>query len=114
MQWRQDMEKLPTGKLLEASKTLRSGHSTLPSSGANAKLRQALADRLAMPEAIEAVGKMISAFPSGGPQNPDGYIGALASVLREYPREIARRCADPIKGVARETRFLPTVADVVA
>jgi len=65
-------------------------------------------------EAIEAVGRLISAFPNGTPQDPKGYIGALSGILLEYPRSIALRCADLRLGVARETRFLPTVADLVA
>lgn len=64
-------------------------------------------------EAVEAVGKLIGAFPNGSPANARGYIGALAAVLADYPRMVATKCADPLKGVARETRFLPTVADVV-
>lgn len=65
-------------------------------------------------EAIEVVGRLIAAFPNGNPQSGKGYIGALAAVLADYPRYVATRCCDPRTGVARETRFLPTVADIVA
>lgn len=81
---------------------------------ASGSVRQALAERLALAEAIEHVGILLAAFPNGGAQASRGYIGALASVLCDYPRIIALKCADPRQGVARETRFLPTVADVVA
>lgn len=47
-------------------------------------------------------------------QAGDSYLGLIAKVLMEYPRQVAVRCANPIHGVPRETKFLPTVADVVA
>lgn len=94
--------------------TSQSSHSISPTNSGNAPLRQALADRLGEIEAIEAIGKLLKAFPNGSPPDPKGYIGALAAILREYPRQVALRCADPIKGVSRETKFMPTVADLVA
>lgn len=65
-------------------------------------------------EAIEAVGRMLDGFPHGRPPNQQGYIGALAATLGQYPRSVASRCADVRSGVAREVKFLPTVADLVA
>lgn len=55
---------------------------------------------------------MIAGFPNGSPSQ--AYLGTIASLLCTYPRSIATRCADPVRGVARTTKFLPTVADVVA
>jgi hypothetical protein len=72
-----------------------------------------MADRMSYSEAVESVGRLIAAFPNGTPANAKGYIGALAAVLVDYPRVVAAKCSDPLKGVARETRFLPTVADLV-
>jgi hypothetical protein len=34
--------------------------------------------------------------------------------LQQFPRAIAIRCANPLKGVAATTRFKPTVADLTA
>lgn len=65
-------------------------------------------------EAIEAVSAMIRGYPNGGANAGKSYIGTMAALLCDYPRSIAILCADPLHGVARETRFLPTVADVVA
>src|SRR5436305_3824599 len=76
-------------------------------------VRAAMSDRMSYSEAVEAVGKLIGAFPNGSPANAKGYIGALAAVLVDYPRVVSSKCADPLQGVARETRFLPTVADLV-
>jgi len=106
------MDKLPTGAVLEKL-TSPSSHSTLPTKPANASLRQALADRLTLSEAIEAVGRMVAAQGSGRPHDERGYIGAIAAALMQYPRMIALRCADPLRGVKRETRFLPEIADIV-
>ena len=80
---------------------------------APANVRKAMTDRMAYSEAVEGVGKLVAAFPNGSPANAKGYIGALAAVLADYPRVIAAKCCDPLKGVARDTRFLPTVADLV-
>src|SRR5262249_6289979 len=107
------MDKLPTGAVMERL-TSQNSHSISPMKSAHANLRQGLADRLALSEAIDAVGKMLNGFPNSAPPESRRYNGALATVLSEFPRQIALACADPVKGVARTTKFLPTVADVVA
>jgi hypothetical protein len=65
-------------------------------------------------EAVDLVGRMIGAYPNGGAGAGDNYIGAIAGVFCDYPRQVATECASPIHGVARNCTFLPTVADVVA
>src|SRR5262245_13309106 len=82
-------------------------------SGAGASLRRAFSDRLTMPEAIEAVGRMLTGYPNASKTAPDSYVGTIAALLCEYPKSTALRCADPLHGVATTTKFLPTVADVV-
>lgn len=69
-------------------------------------------DRLTLSEALELVGRLIGCYPNAG-KVEKSYLGALADLLAKYPRNVATRCCDPARGVARETRFLPTVADVV-
>jgi hypothetical protein len=71
-----------------------------------------LDDRILLSEAIEAVGRMIRGYPNSK-DAPKSYIGALSELLMKYPRVVAMACADPFQGVARETRFLPTPADVI-
>jgi hypothetical protein len=66
-----------------------------------------------MQEAIVAVGKMLNAYPNARDGVRDGYMGTIAALLCKYPRRIAEQCANPINGVCRETKFLPTVHDVV-
>lgn len=65
-------------------------------------------------EAIEAATTILDCYPNGGAQAGDSYIGALAATLAEYPKSVAQRCADRKTGIARECKFLPTVADIVA
>ncbi len=76
-------------------------------------VRAALADRMFLSEAIEAVGKLVDQWPDGGKNAGKSYLGALAAVLCAYPRMVAAQACDPIKGIARETKFLPTVADLI-
>jgi hypothetical protein len=76
-------------------------------------MQRVLDDRLLLSEAIELVGKLVRAYPNGGANADRGYIGTLASVLCEFPKQVALRCVNPIHGVSRETKFLPTVADLV-
>jgi len=66
--------------------------------------------RLSQLEAAEALTKVLAAaFPSNYVR--DGYVGTMAQVLVKYPRKVALRCVDPIDGIARECKFLPTVAE---
>ena len=85
---------------------------TLPTRQESTSVKRALADRLLISEAIDAVGKMIRGYPNRG-QADKSYIGAIADLLLHYPREVALRCADPFRGVARETKFMPTPSDII-
>lgn len=76
-------------------------------------MRQAYFDRMTLSETVELVGKLLDGFPHGRPPNQTSYIGALAAVLCEYPRTVVVNVGHPTKGVARETKFLPTVSDLV-
>jgi hypothetical protein len=68
-----------------------------------------------MAEAIEAVGRMVACYPHADAERVGkGYVGAMASVLAEYPRSVAMACADVRSGVVRSCKFLPTIAEVVA
>lgn len=90
-----------------------SGPSSLPRSGERpSAIERTCSERMTMPEAIEAVGRMIRGYPNAKP--PDSYLGTIAALLCAYPRRIALDVADPIRGVARKCKFLPTVADIVA
>ena len=68
---------------------------------------------MSLSEAIDAATKIIGCYPNGGAGAGDSYIGALAATLGSYPKQVAMRCADPVRGVTLECKFLPTVADIV-
>ena len=88
--------------------------SSLPMRLESSSVKQAYTDRMMLSEAIEAVAKLISAYPTTASKVEKSYIGTMAALLCQYPRSAATKCADPLRGVARTTKFLPTVADVVA
>ncbi len=102
--------RIPTGSRGLSVGTAPESSLSWPAKG---KLRRALADRLMLSEAIDAVGRMLDANPNGRNGVSDSYIGNMAALLCTFPRLIALQCADPIKGVVTKTKFIPTVADVV-
>jgi hypothetical protein len=63
-------------------------------------------------EAVEIASMLVSLYPNGTPPDMEAYIGGLARVLMEYPRSVAECAHDPVHGVPRETRFLPTPHDL--
>lgn len=80
---------------------------------ASKSLAAAYSERLTMSEAVEAVGRMLAAFPNTRDGVRDGYLGVMAQLLTRYPRQTALRCAHPIDGVIRDCKFLPTVSEAV-
>ena len=64
-------------------------------------------------EAIEAINSIVDCYPNGGKGADDGYIGALASVLVDYPLSISLKAADTRRGVAASSKFLPTVYELI-
>jgi hypothetical protein len=87
---------------------------TLPNRRDPQSVRAALSDKPLLSEAIEVVGEMLKGYANGGANASGSYIGALAQVLAHYPRMIALRAGNLVTGVPRETRFLPTPADVIS
>lgn len=85
-----------------------------PQKHETSSLQRALDERMTLPEALEAAGAIVDCYPNGGRDAGRGYLGALATMLADYPKQVARRCADRVNGVVRECRFLPTPADIVA
>jgi hypothetical protein len=77
-----------------------------------ANVRRALTDKLMPSESVELVAKLLCCWPNSN-DDSKGYIGALAAILRDYPRCVSVKCADPMRGVARDVKFRPTVADLV-
>jgi hypothetical protein len=44
--------------------------------------------------------------------DPTMYSAAIASILAGYPRSVVERATDPRTGIASESKFLPSVAEV--
>lgn len=63
-------------------------------------------------DAAAGADRLLGCYPNGKPEDPKGYIAAVVAVLAEYPPEIARRICDPVTGVPRTCKFLPTVAEI--
>lgn len=63
-------------------------------------------------DAIEAAGRLMQQFPNARGYS-DGFIGALAQVFMQYPRQVVLRCIDVRVGLARDVKFL-SISDVVA
>jgi hypothetical protein len=72
-----------------------------------------MTDRINASESVELVAQLLACWPNSN-DDSKGYIGALAAVLRDYPRCVSVKCADPVRGVSRDTKFRPAVADLVA
>lgn len=64
-------------------------------------------------DAIKAAKQLIGLWPHAKPEDPEVYIGGLASALAQYPLGLVHECVDPRRGLAREREFPPTVACVV-
>jgi hypothetical protein len=82
----------------------------LPSEQGKSNTQLVLDARLLPSEAFKAVSSMIAGFAHKG-QADD--ITTIANVLVRYPRSVAIKCAHPIDGVVRQTKFLPTPSDVI-
>ena len=91
---------------------LPTGQGCLPTKQEKSKTQLALDARLLPSEAFKAVSSMIAGFAHKG-QADDGYITTIANVLVRYPRSVAIKCAHPIDGLVRRTKFLPTPSDVI-
>jgi hypothetical protein len=75
----------------------------------NANVQRAFSERVTLSEAVRLAGNLLGCYPNGD-KPAQSYLGAIAEILQQYPRFIA----EDIRAVARECKFLPTVADVVA
>jgi hypothetical protein len=85
-------------------------HTSLQSRPDNSKLRRVLDDRLMLSEATKLAGDLLNQFPNT--KASDGFIGALASILGQYPKQCAIACANPLRGISRDVEFLSITAVV--
>lgn len=59
------------------------------------------------------VGDLLAQFPTVRADMSDGFVGALASVLMAYPRQVVLKITNPLSGLASEIKFI-SISDVVA
>jgi hypothetical protein len=67
---------------------------------------------MSLSEAIDSATKLMAQFPNAKGYS-DGFIGALAQVFGQYPRQVVSKCVDVRSGLARDVKFL-SISDVVA
>lgn len=104
---------METTSIGNAAKALLTSATASPVKQESSKIRRALDDKMILSEAIEAATAIVGCYPNGGRDAGRSYLGAVAATLASYPRQVAQRCAG-VRGVVQASRFLPTVADVVA
>src|SRR5262245_39021666 len=91
---------------------LRTASATLSNRHASMNIARVLDARLTISEAIGLVGKICRGFPNKDKVDK-AYIGAIAELLMHYPKTVAEKCAHPIEGVVRGTKYLPTPSDII-
>lgn len=84
----------------------------LPTRRESSNVRRVLSDKLTLSEAIKASGDLLNQFPNAK-SHTDGFIGALAQVLMDYPRQTVGRCTSVRTGLARSAEFI-SIASVVS
>lgn len=84
----------------------------LPAGYAKSNLQRALDDRLTFSEATEIAATILDQFPHVK-SSPDGFIGSIAQIATQYPRQVMIECANPVRGVARDCEFL-SIANLIA
>lgn len=92
-------------------KALVNARMGLQTKSAKSSLQRALDDRLTFSETTALAGDLIGQFPNLR-EVSDGFIGSIASVLLQYPRQVCLKCADPRHGLARHVKFL-SIAELV-
>ena len=88
-------------------------HTSLQTRRDGSNLKRALYDHLMISEAAALAGDLLGQFPNARADMSDGFIGAMASILMQYPRMVVVKCANPLTGISREAKFL-SIADLVA
>lgn len=84
----------------------------LPNRSEKSNLQRALDDRLLFSEATDLAANLLEQFPNSK-NFGDGFIGSIASIFTQYPRQVVTKCADPLRGIASKREFL-TIAGLVA
>jgi hypothetical protein len=55
---------------------------------------------------------MFKSYRKGDANDADTYVAAVGAVLAEFDAEVIRRVTDPVHGLPRKLKWMPTVAEV--
>ena len=55
---------------------------------------------------------MFGCYRKADANDPDTYVAAVAAILAEYDSEIIRIVTDPRQGIARESKWMPNIAEL--
>lgn len=88
------------------------GRGNSPVKSEKSSVQKALDDRLLFSEATDLASTLLDQFPNAK-NSADGFIGSIANILGQYPRQVSLKCADPLRGVARHHDFL-TINNLVS
>ncbi len=68
--------------------------------------------QLPLSQVIDLIEVLFGQFPHAKVDNPEVYIGAVASLLFDFPPEIVHRAVDPKRGLAVSFNYPPTLAQI--
>ena len=71
-----------------------------------------LGERCSSEQASKAVRLILGSYPNRNVVDEDVYVRQLAGLVESYPLSIVRRLCDPARGIAAQSKFLPTLAEV--
>lgn len=63
--------------------------------------------------AAEAVGLIMELFPPKELNNPETFLEYAVMSIVDFPADVVAKLAHPQHGIARETKFLPSIAELV-
>ncbi len=63
--------------------------------------------------AVERARVLAGCYPNGRPNDPKIYAEAVSAVLSQYPAEVIERVTNPLTGLPRTAKFMPSVAEIV-
>ena len=62
--------------------------------------------------AAERARLLFGCYRSGDAIDPRTYVAAVTVVLAEFDRSVIDRVTDPVRGIARKLKFMPSIAEL--
>jgi hypothetical protein len=70
--------------------------------------------RMRPSDLVAHIKRFLGLWPSARADNPDVYIAGVCATLEAYPDSTALAAMDPVHGIAAQSKFLPTLAELHA